>query len=243
MKEPKFLIVTPTYDGKDYCMKQYLDTVKKILHQTPNSKCIVVDNSKSTSYLTKLRRHHLQSGVSFYHVPRGKNSRDAITNSMNFGRQYMLRYDYDYMLVLEIDLVPSSDVILRFYSSGKDVVGAWYYIGFEGSKSNPRRPCVFKTVLDPKTRIGGTRPVSNDEAAQQWLGRGLKQCHGMGLGCTMIARRVVERFPFFTTLRMENKHHDVYFYMDLHNNHVPVFVDTDYVIAHNNSEWGDVKDR
>lgn len=240
LKIPKILIVTPVYDAKDYCLDAFVKNIEEVIKKTPGSRLLIVDNSKGTSYLSKLRKRYPQHTV--MHVDRGPNSRVAICNSMNYARHYAIRYDYDYMLVTESDLFPPADVALKLWSHQKAVVGCYYEIGFFDKPGNPRRPCVF--ILDYKQDSGlwGSRGITPEEG-QKILGKGLVQVHGMGLGCTLIRRDIIERYPFWTNKLFDNKHHDVYFYLDLHNDKIPVYIDTKLFVFHDNSEWADVKDR
>ena len=187
---------------------------------------------------------------------------------MNLGRQLFLDGGYHYMLVLESDLFPEEDCLRRLMSHQKPVVGSYYLLGHKADTIKykntvgmyrrglinydtlnvltkdlvPEVPCLF--VLD-KTKGNaagiGTRILTIQEGVSIF-GTGLRMIHGCGLGCTLIRREIVERFPFWTDNTLDNKHHDVYFYLDLHNARIPVFVDTDVLVKHKPSRWDDVKD-
>lgn len=237
---PKILIVTPTYEGKDYVLPSFLENIKKVLLATPNSHLIVVDNSPTDSYLRSCRRKY--RGVSFAHVKRGSNSRDAITNSMNYARHYAIRYGYEYIMVVEVDVFPPPTIALKLYSYAKRVVGATYFLTAFKDGVEHKIPCIFVNDVDKKTGLGGTRLITPKE----WdaiRGKGVVRCHGMGLGCTLISKEIFELFPFWNSKIHDGKHHDVYFYADLNNANIPVFVDTATIIEHRPSRWDDVKDK
>ena len=100
-------------------------------------------------------------------------------------------------------------------------------------------PCIF--FLNPPN---ATRLIKLQEVGG-FIGRGLKQVHGVGFGSTLISKSIVEKYVFWYDERLgnSNKHSDVYFYMELHNSGVPVFIDTDVLIEHRPSQWSDVIDR
>lgn len=241
---PKVLVVSPTYEGKDYIFNENFQSLKGFDY--PNYDYIYVDNSKGDSYLKKLR----QRGAHAVHVPRGKNSRQALCNAQNYARNRVLTEGYEYLMFVESDLLPDKNAITRLLSYNLPIVGATYYIGHEH-----KVPCLF--LLEYKKNSGqmGTRLIGTDVDAQgrvirfypkeieQYVNKGLKQVHGMGLGCTLIRKDIVERFPFWYDGRFDNKHSDVYFYMDLNNSHIPVFADTSYIIPHYPSKWESVEDR
>lgn len=226
---PKVLVAIPTYEGKDYIFKENFNAVKAFKY--PNYNYIYIDNSGGSSYVSKLRRR----GANAVHVPRGGNSRQALCNAQNYARDKLLKEGYDYLMFVESDLIPPPETITRFINYKRPVVGATYYIGV-----NVKVPCVF--VTEQKGTQLGTR-LLNFEEIKQFLNHGLFRVHGMGLGCTLIRRDVLEKRKYWYDERFDNKHSDVYFYMQLWNENVPVVVDSDFIIPHYQSKWCDVKDK
>jgi len=261
MKSPRVLVAAPTYEGKDYCIHEYLEAVRNLDYN--NYDHIMVDNTKGNKYARRLRK----LGVNAFRVSRGANSRQAINNSMNFIREYFLNSNYDYLLVVESDLFPQRDTIQRLIGHKKAVVGSFYLLGhasddvpFEKATQllkhdlitknvyhevikglQPRRACLFHLDRKEDGQLG-TRGVTQKET-EMYFRKGLRQVHGCGMGCTLIRRDIMERFSFWTDDRYKSKHHDVYFYVQLHNEGIYAFVDTDVLIEHQPSKWDDVKDR
>ena len=235
MRLPKVLVFTPTYEGKEYCREEFIENVKKFTY--PNADFLMIDNSKTGNYYHKLK----SEGVPIVRVPRGNNSREALAAAQNYARALALQKGYDYVLSLESDLFPPADIIERLMAHEKDVVGALYYIG--GTAPNiPLHPCVF--VFDRKEHgVGGTRLITAEEHERALTTKGLFRVHGMGVGCTLISTHILKDYVFWTDNRFDNKHSDVYFYMDLWNKSVPVYVDYDLEVIHKPSAWALVKDR
>lgn len=236
MRFPKVLIFSPTYEGKEYCRKRFVDTINEI--QYPNKEFIMIDNSINDDYYNLLKLE----GVPVHRVPRGNNSREALTNAQNYARKYAIDNDFDYILSVESDLFPPKDVIFRLLRHSKPIVGCLYMLGgyeFNG-KILPKIPCVFLTKNDGS---GGTRFITNEEHEELSSVGGLHQVHGMGVGCTLIRIDIVKKYPFWCDNRFDNKHSDVYFYMNLWNDKVPVYVDYDCEVEHQPSDWTKVADR
>ena len=259
---PRVLVASPSYYGKDYCTVKYVNNIRNLDY--PNYDFIMVDNSPEDQlwYYTKLKR----MGVRAFHVGRGRNSREAISNAMNKVRDYFLEHKYDYLLVIESDLFPKPDTIKRLLRFGKRVVGSYYLIGHEQdgnlyeqavqeynkgliseakltgliSGLQPQRACIFEVDKKPNGSTG-SRNITIKESVE-YFNTGLRQVHGCGLGCTLIKKEIMEKFAFWTDNRFSNKHHDVYFYLDLHNAGIPVFVDTGRNIEHMPSRWESVPD-
>lgn len=232
---PKILVACPTFEGKDYIIDKWVEAVKNIDY--PNFQWLIVDNSQGTSYTSKLRKR----GYRVVHVPRGGNSRQALCNAQNYIRKKVLSEGYDYWLSLESDLIPPKDIIFKLMSHAKSVVGSVYFLGTWMDPNIPKPACLF--VLDQKEGgMMGTRMMTPEES-RKIIGTGLRQVHGVGLGCTLIKRRILEKFGFWTDTRFDNKHSDVYFYMELQNAGEPVFVDTNILVEHYASDWTKVKDK
>lgn len=236
---PKILVGIVTYDGKDYIFPKCYEAVRKLDYN--NYDVLIVDNSKGSSYYSTLLRRGYRNVT---HLRRAKNSRDTLSDSQNYLRKRVLDDGYDYLLMIESDLIPPPQTIKRLLSHNKLVVGSTYWLqaNIEGSTEKASIPCIFFLDYKEREQAMGTRLIKPQEL-QQVLNTGLRTVHGCGLGCTLIARSIIEKYPFWTDERFTNKHSDVYFYMDLHNTHVPIYCDTDFAVPHYPSDWGQVFDR
>lgn len=250
---PKVLVGIVTYEGKDYIFPQCYNAVRSFNYD--NYDVLIVDNSAGDSYYTKLLREGYRN---VHHIKRAKNSRDTLSDSQNYIRYRMLNGGYDYLLMVESDLVPPPETITRLLNHNKLVVGSLYWLQgrlpdtereklpegsfIPGDNGKYKIPCIF--FLEWKKEVGamGTRLITYSELPR-FLNTGLRQVHGCGIGCTLFARSIVEKYPYWTDERFDNKHSDVYLYMDLHNGHIPVFVDTSFEVPHYPSDWGQVIDR
>jgi len=238
MNFPKVLIFSPTYEGKEYCREKFISNINKIDY--PNKEFLMVDNSENNDYYELLK----SVGVPVHRVPRGVNSRESLAAAQNYAVRYAVNNDFDYLLSVESDLFPPSDVVWRLLKHWKPVVGALYYLGGfhddNSGKNYPLIPCVFITKNDGSS---GTRFITKEEHNYLKSLGGLHQVHGMGVGCTLMDVNIVKNYPFFCDSRYDNKHSDVYFYMKLWNDKIPVYVDYDTVVEHQPSPWSKVSDR
>jgi len=241
-KYPSILIGTPIYEKKEYCRERFVENVKKIAAEYPNANWMLVDNSRTSNYESKLSRLYPGHVV---RVPRGENSRDALANASNYLRRRVLNGEYDYLLMLESDIFPPEQIIWGLLRHGKPVVGACYFIG----NGVIERPCMFVLRKSNIPGVLGTELLPPDKY-EEFRNKGLKQIHGMGVGCVLIHRSILERFSFWYSSadddRMkgtpDRKHPDVYFYLDLHNAQIPMFADTDIWCPHEYSDWSTVTD-
>lgn len=240
MNPPKVMIGIVTYDGKDYIWDEFIANVRKLNY--PNVDIVVVDNTATKKYYSKLKRSLTQPNERVIHVQRGLNSREAQSKSLNKLREVFLKGDYEYFMSIESDLIPPVDIIERLMSHGKPVVGAMYLIGHTWSETQPPRPCLFATKPNKE---GTGHDTYNIPAHEGWhyFGTGLRLVHGCGIGCTLMRRNILENFKFWWTMEGNvPKHSDVLFYMDLNNRRIQIYVDADIYIPHFRSNWDDVKD-
>lgn len=238
MKIPKVIVATCTYEGKHYAFKKWWKGVQSLTY--PIKEILIVDNTADNgNYARKLRRL-TQGKATVKRAPRLKNSRDTLSASQNTIRQYVIDNDFDYWMSIESDVVPPTDAIENLMKWFRPVMGGLYEIGFENKAG--RRYCVFLTH-EKKGGLNGTRIISSEENEQLKKIKGSVRVHGCGIGCTLIRRDIVEKYVFWTDERFSNKHSDVYFYMDLWNDKIPVYVDTNVVCEHYNSDWTLVGDR
>jgi len=234
MMLPKVLVGVCTYEGKDYIWPEFKKGVENLTY--PNFDVMIVDNSKGNAYSRKLKKDCKENGFMVKHITRAKNSRIAHADSLNTIRDYFLDNDYEYMLLLESDILPPVDIIQRQIATGKSVVGAIYFIGHAWDPKRAPKACLFDNVDGKSTRI-----LTREEGWSMY-GKGVQPIHGCGIGCTLVHKNVIEQFKFWWHLSNPPKHADVLFFADLENNNIPVYVNTDVVVRHQPSDWDKVKD-
>lgn len=233
---PKVLVATTIYEGKDYIFERFWNNLKNLTY--PNYEILIVDNSKTKKYYSKLKR----MGVPVVHTKRGANSREAHAKSLNKIREHVLKGGFDYWLSVESDLIPPIDIIQRLMKHDKDSVGCMYNIGYADSTTEPPRPCLFVTQVDEVAKSISTRNLTAEEGFGIF-GKGVIPIHGCGIGTCLIKRHILVKIPFqFNTEVDRIMHSDVLFYMDMHNMGLKNHVDTDIIIPHFNSNWNKVKD-
>lgn len=239
---PRVLVGIVTYSGKDYIFDRCLAAVKRFDYPKHLYDVLVVDNSEGNNYARKLRRRH--PGLKVVTVGRHEDYKVSITRAQNYCRKNLLEGDYSHLLFVESDLLPDSQALKRLLAHDKPVVGSTYFLGTQDLKL----PCIFIEEENDKfqtmAKLLGKKPspenpgkfIADFKEVQEWMGTGLRKCHGCGFGVTLIRKDIVERFPFWFDKEFPRKFSDSYFFLDLSRNKVPVFVDTDYIIPHYPSE-------
>ena len=94
MKLPRVLITIITYEGKDYCYKEFRRHAKAISY--PNKKFLIIDNSKGTGYAKKLRK----DWDTVIRTGRGNNARESLARSQEYAKNYLQKKYNTYQLFL-----------------------------------------------------------------------------------------------------------------------------------------------
>lgn len=220
---PKVLLVCPTYGGKGYVLGRYVDRIKNLTY--PNYEILMIDNSQGEEYFNKIK----SLGVNVLKGKWDERSKIRLTNSQNLLRDKFLEGDYEYMFMLEQDLIPPTDIIEKLMFHNKDVVGGWYYI-----TSSPR-PCLSRewTLIDMK--FSPVPPLMIDMSKER-----LMKCFLGSFGCTLIKRKVLEKIRFKVYHKFI-QHADTWFYFDCEKNGFEVYTDTDLLIPHfQDYKWDDI---
>jgi len=238
MRLPKVLGFTPTYEGKDYCIDEFVKNLKTFTYK--DYEHIIIDNTRDGGkYYRKLKERIEPLGIKVYHVHRGENSREALAKSQNLARELFLNGDYDYFFSLEVDIFPKPNIIDALMRHGLDVVSGLYMLGFV--KNGTRTPCITVDWKNDKTGTWGTKLLTPDKFVD-YINKGVKVVAASGMGVTLMYKDVVEKIAF-TYIPGLKGHSDVYWCNDAKKLGYLIAVDTDIYCEHKNSSWDDVKDR
>lgn len=116
----------------------------------------------------------------------GTDPRDAIAAQYNEARRLTLEGGYDALLTVECDMLPPPNAIRRLSRAGADVAYGLYIL---------RRPPWEWSAYSVVQGMGAW-PLSQvpERAAREW--GEVVDVDGIGLGCTLIQRPVLERLRF-----------------------------------------------
>jgi len=195
-------ICTYTNKCKDYCDKQFFDNLKII---SGENEPVVVDNTVGTDYTPKL----LSMGVFVVPLwvdpsPERTFFLRSVANSANVLRDIFLASGEDHFLVIESDVTPPHDLLVRLSKRVEELgddwgaIGALYYPGFH-----------------------------------DYSLKGLQQTHHVLSGCTLYNRKLIESTPFrwseenldafpdaFMSLDAKEKGYKLYNDHDIHCGHL-----------------------
>ena len=97
---PKVLIGTPTYEGKSYCLTEWINRVLSILSTDQDIKLVLVDTSEDENYALRIRN----LGVECIRVKPASSNIETICKARNEIYRIALRGGFDFLLSLEQDV-------------------------------------------------------------------------------------------------------------------------------------------
>lgn len=112
--------------------------------------------------------------------------RDAVAAQYNEARRMVLDLGYDALLTIECDMLPPPNALRRLWQTGADVAYGLYVFR--------RPPWEWNAYVHVQGMAGASWCGFPELVAKEW--GEVTEVEGMGLGCTLIQRRVLERVEF-----------------------------------------------
>ena len=183
IKQPKVLIAVITSEANVHCQNAWLG---KVMFLQGFYDIIIFENSSTIENFKKLQfaSHNYPNVI----VKRGKLRANTIANKIVENRNLVLDYirkheEYDYVLMMDSDIFPPTQVIIDLLKHKKDITMALCYV-WTNDMANTRPACNFFPA-DIKTGI-----------ATKWLEEGkprLLPLAQSGLGCVMFKADILRK--------------------------------------------------
>ena len=229
---PKILIAIPTYEGKNYCLDEFLENISNFTYPKSRLDFYIADNSRTNENAKMINKKY---GIKvFWKDYSGMSVFEKMADSHNQLRRYFLESDCEYMLHLESDIFPPHDVLERLLWANKPIVNALYQV-FDGSW---RTPCI--AINDQKNEFHETFVFHTtlDSFSHWFIDGKVKKTFIAGIGCCLMQKKVMVHFPFRSNPH-DIKPPDTWFAEDLRARGVQNWVDTGTLCFHwNKEDWG-----
>lgn len=193
----------------------------EILIATPTYENIMPDTYKAVSKLVKKTFYEAGCWPEWDFV-RGY----TVDNARNFIAEKALG-GYDYVLMVDNDVIPKEDALLNLLEHDEDVVLGYYV---HRARTGER---IEKTSICKLGEKDFTQQYTRDELrAMREDGHSKIRVHGGGLGCALVRTSVFERisWPFFRWYIYSDRHgtlsEDLYFCIKCENAGIPIYADT-----------------
>ncbi len=218
---PKVLVGAPVCDLYEYCFDEFINNLKNLSYG--NYDILLVDNSKEEHFYNKLRNLDIKA----IRLPYNEKMRERVVLGHNTLREYALKEDYDYLLVLDQDIIPSKDVIENLIKHNKDAVSALYF-GHHVLSSGENKPMPFAwTFIEKKDHWGRVGYLTEYEVESGEL----IEIAFSGMGCVLLSRNALEKVKFRYDLSIE-AWDDRWLGYDLSLNGLKFYLDTSVICRH-----------
>ena len=240
METKKVLVGCPIYDGKEYCLKEYIEGLKSLTFE--NFDVCLVDTSKKGDFFKKL----LEIASDWEKEKKGKFSvkripyispepRQRIIEARNMIREIALKENYDYFFSLEADVIAPSDMIERLLLREKEIVSGVYF------NLVPQRNSLvilaFEKTGENEHGEVETRTLTLQDIMPSRL---IENLYVTGVGCILIKRNVLAKIKF----RFDEKFDafdDWWFCTDAIKEGFSINLDTSMLCKHYYKPWREFK--
>ena len=119
----KILIATPTYEGMDYCFQEFLEHLKNIDYE--DFDILIIDNSRTKKFFRKIRK--IPGIKVIYDEIKEEKNMDRLISSRNKILEYAIKKNYDYVLMMDSDVLVPPDILKKLLHNAKDVCSGLYF--------------------------------------------------------------------------------------------------------------------
>lgn len=188
----KVLVAAPISEWYEHCYKDFAKMLMTLTY--PNKGVFLVDNSEGMRFYLRV----LADGFNVEKSEHLQSIRDMVTRDHNRIRQRVLDGGYDYLLILDCDVIPPKDVIERLMAHDKDVVSALYFghHNINGTEKVMPFAWVFSKEVNDWNNTGYLIE------SEIWSPQLLKIAFA-GMGCILIKRKVLEKVSFRYSKEMD----------------------------------------
>jgi len=200
---PKVLVACPTYDGMKYCFEKFSESIKSFDYD--NYKILIVDNSDSDDFFGELQRD--KEIISIKDKSNYPSKLNRLINSRNIILKFAQENKYDFIFMLDADVIAPKETIKELLSQNKDIVSGLYRNYFMVDNKIQIMPVAWMAFTEEefneikkryslpdsvKTRFSMRRYMTEEEVSSNEV---LEAFHP-SCGCMMISKNVFEKIRY-----------------------------------------------
>ncbi len=182
---PKVLVGAPVSSMHAYCTKEFIQAIKSF--EYPNYDILLVDNSKTDKFYNKIK-----GIVPAVRIDYELRARERVSKAHNLLRETALKGKYDYLFILDQDVIPPARAIDILVKRGKKAIAGLYF----GNHTLPNgvnavMPFAWKFTEKEKDWTK-TRYLNESEVWQP----GIIKIAFAGGGCILLHSDILEKIKF-----------------------------------------------
>jgi len=139
---PKILVATPTFKGMKYCQDEFFKAIGALTY--PNHTLLIIDNTKEIQYFEELKKIPKIKVV--HNETKEEKSIFRLISSRNKILRYGIENNYDYIFMLDSDVLPPKNIIEELLKWNKDIISGLYFNYFNISGKKKLMPVAKKCL-------------------------------------------------------------------------------------------------
>ena len=201
---PKILVASPTYEGMRYCEKEFIQSITNLEYS--NYDILIVDNSENDNYFYYLKETYPKLTM----IRDQSNEKDKmmrLVHSRNLILGYAVKNNYDYILMMDCDVIPPKNIIQELLLCGKDITSGIYYNYFVVDGKTKYMPVAWtalteKEFEDIKQKIQLPDFITSSEDLKAHLTQEEVSSDKLieviipSAGCMLISKKVFEKVKY-----------------------------------------------
>lgn len=234
-KKNKVLVASSTYSGMDYCFQQFINHLKAIDYD--DFDILIIDNSKSKNFFRKIKDIS-QIKVIHDDINEEKNILRLIS-SRNKILDYAVKKGYNYLLMMDSDVIVNPNILSQLLSYNKDVCSGLYFSYFKTNKGIEFLPVCYKNLeekyFDLYTKFF---PKLNPKILRRHLtleevkSRKLLEVAIPSNGCVLLSRKAFNSGVRYALSDVKGATDDLCFYRELREKGFKIYCDTSILCKH-----------
>jgi GT2 family glycosyltransferase len=186
MNLPKVLVGAPVCDLYEYCFNEFINNIKNLTYK--NYDILLIDNSKEEDFFNKIKLLN----INVIRIPYLDKMRERVVKSHNKLREYFLNNNYDYLLILDQDVIPQKEVIEKLINHKKDAVSALFF-GHHNIQTGENKLMPFAWKFIEKSGFWGKTYYLNEN---EIFSNKLIEIAFAGMGCILLSKKVLKKIEF-----------------------------------------------
>lgn len=269
----KILVACPIYSGMNYCFKEFIDAVKKIDYE--NYDILLMDNSRENDFFDKISEEKgikilkdetqeeknklrlISSRNKIINYALENNCKKFQKENFNtpdkevspfgvlFEKDEVSKRTYDYILMLDADVIVPSNIIKELLEDDKDIVSGLYYNHFKIDGQIKYRPVCWCDLTDEefediKKQLNLPSIVKSSVDLRRFMTQEESESNELikvkiaSAGCMLIKRKVFSeiKYGLLTVPEKYSTGDDIYFFTKAREKDFEIFCNTKIKCKH-----------
>ena len=236
----KVLVAAPVYEGMAYCLNEFIESLGSLDY--PDFKILLIDNSRTKKFFRQIKQ---LLGVKVIHDDTEEEKNILrVVSSRNKILDYAKEKNYDYLLMMDSDVMVPPNLLKDLIEDDKDVVSGIYFNPFQVDGFVRMMPVCWKgidseTWEEVKRKNLNQGIIQKKEDVRRYLTEGeiksgeVQEVSVPSAGCLLLSKKAIRSGAKYGLLT-ESVHttDDIYFFKELKEKGFKLYCDPKLICRH-----------